>query len=154
MSLLSTPTCDSQFTPLLGEYCTSTTSVMSSFPPMHGKVSSAWWLCGVITNPPCLSTSLGTYSAYSKIRSQTQGDFTSRQGKARQGYPSNVKGWNKNFFFISGDDREFSSRISRDEGVPWVPRSWNTLSQYSFHQLSLNYPSVAPRLLLTSVLLF
>ena len=44
--------------------------------------------------------------------------------------------------------------ISRDEEVPQVPRSWNTLGQSSFHKLSFNYPSVSSHLLLTNVLLF
>ncbi|GFS41581.1 hypothetical protein Acr_00g0075200 [Actinidia rufa] len=43
-----------------------------------------------------------------------------------QGYPNNVKEWKKKFFFISKDDREFPSGISRDAGVPRVPMTWST----------------------------
>ncbi|GFY91569.1 hypothetical protein Acr_07g0017650 [Actinidia rufa] len=43
-----------------------------------------------------------------------------------KGYPSNVKGWKRRFFFISEDNWEFSPSISREEGVLRVPRSWGT----------------------------
>ncbi|PSS08040.1 MAP/microtubule affinity-regulating kinase [Actinidia chinensis var. chinensis] len=46
------------------------------------------------------------------------------------GYHSNVKGWKKKFFFISGDDWEFSPGLSRDTSVPRVLRSWGTPSKY------------------------
>ena len=46
-----------------------------------------------------------------------------------EGYPSNIKGWKKNFFFISGDvdDWEFSLGISKENGVPRVLRSRGVL---------------------------
>ncbi|GFS36286.1 hypothetical protein Acr_00g0045130 [Actinidia rufa] len=40
------------------------------------------------------------------------------------GYPNNIKRWKKKFFFISGDDWEFSLGISKDIRVPRVLRSW------------------------------
>ena len=43
-----------------------------------------------------------------------------------KGYPNNVKGWKRKVFFISRDSWEFFPSISQDEGVPLVPRSWNT----------------------------
>ena len=49
-----------------------------------------------------------------------------------RGYPSNVKGWKKKFFFILKDDWEFSPGIFRDAGVLRVPRSWGTTGQSSF----------------------
>ncbi|GFZ10862.1 peptidoglycan-binding LysM domain-containing protein [Actinidia rufa] len=47
---------------------------------------------------------------------------TSRPGQRRPclGVPRNVKGWKKKFFFILGDEWEFSLRIFRDVGVPRV----------------------------------
>ena len=49
------------------------------------------------------------------------------QGQASKdpigGYPSNIKGWKKKFFFISGDDYKFSPGISKEKGVAMVPRS-------------------------------
>ncbi|GFS30819.1 hypothetical protein Acr_00g0014330 [Actinidia rufa] len=53
--------------------------------------------------------------------------FKVRLGRTiTKGYPSNVKGWKRRFFFVSGDNWEFSSSISQEKGVPWVPRSWGT----------------------------
>ncbi|GFY87377.1 hypothetical protein Acr_05g0010160 [Actinidia rufa] len=46
-----------------------------------------------------------------------------------KGSPSNVKGWKKRFFFVSGDDWEFFPRIAPSERVPRVPRSWGTPSK-------------------------
>ncbi|GFS32283.1 hypothetical protein Acr_00g0021730 [Actinidia rufa] len=46
-----------------------------------------------------------------------------------RGYSNNVKGWKKKFFFILGDDWEFSMRISRGTGVPRVLRLWGTPSK-------------------------
>ncbi|GFS46080.1 hypothetical protein Acr_00g0100020 [Actinidia rufa] len=42
------------------------------------------------------------------------------------GYPCNVKGWKKKFFFISRDNWEFTHRLSRDLRVLRVSRSWST----------------------------
>ncbi|GFZ19668.1 hypothetical protein Acr_28g0003730 [Actinidia rufa] len=42
------------------------------------------------------------------------------------GYPGNVKGWKKKFFFILGDDWEFPSRTSRDVNVPKIPKTLGT----------------------------
>ncbi|GFY95327.1 hypothetical protein Acr_10g0007120 [Actinidia rufa] len=39
---------------------------------------------------------------------------------------SNVKGWKRRFFFISGDDWKLFPNLAWDEGVPWVPRTWGT----------------------------
>ncbi|GFZ05549.1 hypothetical protein Acr_17g0011210 [Actinidia rufa] len=39
------------------------------------------------------------------------------------GYPSNVKGWKSKFFFVTGDEWEFSEDATR-EGAPRVPRTW------------------------------
>ncbi|XP_057465950.1 uncharacterized protein LOC130755554 isoform X2 [Actinidia eriantha] len=44
-------------------------------------------------------------------------------------YPSNVKGWKKKFFFISGDNWEFAHGQFWELGVPKVPRSWSTLGK-------------------------
>ena len=41
-------------------------------------------------------------------------------------YPSNVKGWKKKFFFISGDNWEFAHGLSRKLGVLRILRSWST----------------------------
>ncbi|GFS42334.1 hypothetical protein Acr_00g0079240 [Actinidia rufa] len=37
---------------------------------------------------------------------------------------SNIKGWKRRFFFVSGDDWEFHLTIPHEEGVVRVPRSW------------------------------
>ncbi|GFS34997.1 hypothetical protein Acr_00g0037220 [Actinidia rufa] len=56
--------------------------------------------------------------------------FKVRPGRIiTKGYPRNVKGWKRRFFFISRDDWEFSPGISREEGVLRVPRSWGTLGK-------------------------
>ncbi|GFZ11287.1 hypothetical protein Acr_22g0006850 [Actinidia rufa] len=53
--------------------------------------------------------------------------MTLLQGKVEEnpawGYPINVKGRKKDFFFISGDNWEFAHGQSRELGVPMVPRS-------------------------------
>ncbi|GFZ14215.1 hypothetical protein Acr_24g0004050 [Actinidia rufa] len=41
-----------------------------------------------------------------------------------RGYPRNVKGWKKIFFFVSGDGWEFPKGAGREVGVPMAPRSW------------------------------
>ena len=57
--------------------------------------------------------------------------FKSRSAKTLLGrYPSYVKGWKKKFFFISGEDWEFTSRISREKRVLRVLRSWGTPGQF------------------------
>ncbi|PSS36174.1 Collagen alpha-1(VII) chain like [Actinidia chinensis var. chinensis] len=51
--------------------------------------------------------------------------FKARPSKnVLKGAPSNVKGWKRRFFFISGDDWEFHPMIPREEGGVQVPRSW------------------------------
>ncbi|GFY89326.1 hypothetical protein Acr_06g0012660 [Actinidia rufa] len=47
-------------------------------------------------------------------------------GYFETGYPSNVKGWKKRFFFASGDEWEFPSGMAADDSTPRVPRSWGT----------------------------
>ncbi|GFZ16787.1 hypothetical protein Acr_26g0000570 [Actinidia rufa] len=42
------------------------------------------------------------------------------------GYPSNVNGWKKTFFFILEDNWEFAHEKSQGLGVTRVPRSWGT----------------------------
>ncbi|GFZ11565.1 hypothetical protein Acr_22g0009630 [Actinidia rufa] len=42
-----------------------------------------------------------------------------------RGYPSNVKGWKRIFFFTSGQEWEFSEGSSREYGVPRVTKSWS-----------------------------
>ncbi|GFZ19791.1 hypothetical protein Acr_28g0004960 [Actinidia rufa] len=37
-----------------------------------------------------------------------------------------MNGWKRRFFFISGDDWEFSLNLAWGEGVPRVPRTWGT----------------------------
>ncbi|GFZ18458.1 hypothetical protein Acr_27g0001970 [Actinidia rufa] len=44
-------------------------------------------------------------------------------------YPSNVKGWKKNFF-VSGDNWEFPKGFAREAGAPRVPRLWGTPSKH------------------------
>ncbi|GFZ03460.1 hypothetical protein Acr_16g0000840 [Actinidia rufa] len=39
-------------------------------------------------------------------------------------YPSNVKGWKRKFFFVSGDNWEFPKGLSREVGAPRISRSW------------------------------
>ncbi|GFZ11591.1 hypothetical protein Acr_22g0009890 [Actinidia rufa] len=39
-------------------------------------------------------------------------------------YPSNVKGWKRDFFFVSGDNWKFPEGLSQEAGAPRVPRSW------------------------------
>ncbi|GFZ08897.1 hypothetical protein Acr_20g0007050 [Actinidia rufa] len=51
--------------------------------------------------------------------------FKARQGKnILKGAPRNVKGWKRNFFFVSGDVWEFHPTIPREEGDVRVPRLW------------------------------
>ncbi|GFY95620.1 hypothetical protein Acr_10g0010050 [Actinidia rufa] len=74
-----------------------------------------------------------SYSLPTEIQSRIPGKgktiLSTRSGKARLGRnlikrpPSNVKG---RFFFISGDDWEFSLNLAQSEGVPQVPRTWST----------------------------
>ncbi|GFZ19843.1 hypothetical protein Acr_28g0005480 [Actinidia rufa] len=42
------------------------------------------------------------------------------------GYPNNVKGWKKKFFFISGDNLEVAHGLSQELEVSRVLRSWST----------------------------
>ncbi|GFZ03492.1 hypothetical protein Acr_16g0001160 [Actinidia rufa] len=51
--------------------------------------------------------------------------FKARPGKnILKGAPSNVMGWKKRFFFVSGDDWEFHLSIPHEEGAVRVLRSW------------------------------
>ncbi|PSS36100.1 hypothetical protein CEY00_Acc00641 [Actinidia chinensis var. chinensis] len=53
--------------------------------------------------------------------------FKARPGKnILKEAPSNIKGWKRRFFFVSGDGGEFHPTIPREEGVVRVPRSWGT----------------------------
>ncbi|GFS39127.1 hypothetical protein Acr_00g0061240 [Actinidia rufa] len=45
-------------------------------------------------------------------------------------YLSNVKGWKKKFFFVSGDNWEFPEGFAREAGAPKVPRLWGTLGKH------------------------
>ncbi|GFS35781.1 hypothetical protein Acr_00g0042000 [Actinidia rufa] len=53
--------------------------------------------------------------------------FRARPKRALFGeYPSNVKGWKRKFFIISGDNWEFPEGLARGARVPRVLRSWST----------------------------
>ncbi|GFY95594.1 hypothetical protein Acr_10g0009790 [Actinidia rufa] len=52
------------------------------------------------------------------------------------GYPNNVKGWKKKFFFASREEWEFSEGSSREYGVLRVPKSWGIPGQSLFVKIS------------------
>ena len=88
---------------------------MPSFPLMRCEVSYVWWLCGDITSSHCpLNEFRHLFSLFKNPKPNSRWlYFKARPGKTMiKGYPNNVKGRKKKFFFISEDDWEFYPGIS------------------------------------------
>ncbi|GFZ03502.1 hypothetical protein Acr_16g0001260 [Actinidia rufa] len=108
----------------LRESCSFPAGIQIRLPELDKTVMS--------TRPGEFAISLNEFKNLFGLFNNPKPDFGWLYFKARPkktllwGYPNNVNGWKKKFFFVSGNNWEFLQGLSQDAKVPRVSRSWGT----------------------------